>query len=375
MNVLLVANYPPDRQESMRRFARMMQEGLVRLGHEVRPIYPEPRFAAKDAAPTGWNKWLGYIDKFAIFPQQLRGQLDWADVVHICDHSNAAYVGVLQNIPHVITCHDLLAIRGAWGDAEAACSASFAGKLLQRWILSGLRRSRAIACVSEYTANDARTWVGQHNPRGQIRTILNALNHNYRQLPPEQVEGRLSTLEQLDRSQPFLLHVGSNLPRKNRDGLLKSFADICDRWSGNLVFAGAPLNESLSEMVQHLQLSDRVVQVPKPSNDCLEALYNRAFALLFPSKSEGFGWPAIEAQACGCPVICSDRTALPEVVGEAGMVCPIDDRAAFGEAVLQLCEPQVRSEYVRRGLENVKRFEPDRMVAEYVALYEELTSC
>ena len=67
----------------------------------------------------------------------------------------------------------------------------------------------------------------------------------------------------------------------------------------------------------------------KPPDNLLEALYNGAVALLFPSRFEGFGWPAIEAQACGCPVLCSDAGSLGEVVGNSGFVRGPDDEEAF----------------------------------------------
>ncbi len=73
MKILLVGNYLPDRQESMQRFANMLQIGLVELGHEVRLIRPEPFFGRLRPSGNGLGKWLGYVDKFLLFPRQLRG--------------------------------------------------------------------------------------------------------------------------------------------------------------------------------------------------------------------------------------------------------------------------------------------------------------
>ena len=72
-------------------------------------------------------------------------------------------------------------------------------------------------------------------------------------------------------------------------------------------------------------MTERVVEVVKPTDGELEALYNRATCLLFPSKFEGFGWPAVEAQVCGCPVLCSDAGSLGEVVGDSAFVRPVGD--------------------------------------------------
>jgi glycosyltransferase involved in cell wall biosynthesis len=104
----------------------------------------------------------------------------------------------------------------------------------------------------------------------------------------------------------------------------------------------------------------------------LEALYSRAMALVFPSRYEGFGWPVIEAQASGCPVICSHAGPLPEVVGEGGIICPLDDEEAFASAILRLSDPVERDSWVRRGLVNAAEFSTERMIEGYLAIYDEV---
>ena len=95
--------------------------------------------------------------------------------------------------------------------------------------------------------------------------------------------------------------------------MLHDAASIKDQWNGQIVFVGEPLSRELRALAERLQIADRLVEVPNADNELLEALYNRAVALLYPSRFEGFGWPVIEAQACGCPVICSTAGPLPEV--------------------------------------------------------------
>ena len=105
----------------------------------------------------------------------------------------------------------------------------------------------------------------------------------------------------------------------------------------------------------------------------LEALYNGALALLFPSRFEGFGWPAIEAQACGCPVLCSDAGSLGEVVGDGGFVRAPDDEEAFaGELGRLLADDAARSRWMEAGFQNVTRFRTDTMIDRYIELHEEL---
>jgi glycosyltransferase involved in cell wall biosynthesis len=170
---------------------------------------------------------------------------------------------------------------------------------------------------------------------------------------------------------PFVLHVGTNLRRKNREGVLRIFARCKADWNGLLVFAGEPLSEALRSLGRELGVLDRVVEVPDATSEVLEALYNCATAFLFPSRFEGFGWPIIEAQACACPVICSDRAPLPEVAGNAGLIHPVAEEERFAAEIIRLTDPQERALWSARSLRNAARFSTDKMIAEYISAYQQ----
>jgi glycosyltransferase involved in cell wall biosynthesis len=123
---------------------------------------------------------------------------------------------------------------------------------------------------------------------------------------------------------------------------------------------GEPLTESLRSLGRELGVADRIVELPEASNELLEALYNLATALLFPSSCEGFGWPIAEAHACGCPVICTDREPMTEVAGGAALAHPIEDEAGFAADLLRL-NPEERARWSARALENAKRFSTERI--------------
>lgn len=371
MRILLIGNYLLDHQQSMQRFANMLQAGLLKLGHEVCLIRPEPFFGKIMPSNSSLGKWLGYIDKFILFPRQLYRLASWADVVHICDHSNAMYTRYLQNVSHLITCHDLLAVRGALGE-ETDCPASPTGKILQNWILNSLKQAQIVACVSTYTKQDLEKIFGKNVSTENFRLVLNGLNHSYKMIAPDEANSRLATVSNLDLAKPFILHIGSSLKRKNRDGIIRIINRVREQWNGQMVFAGAPLTTDLIQIIEQFKLNERIVQIINPDNSLLEALYNQAFVLLFPSRYEGFGWPIIEAQACGCPVICSDRTSLPEVAGDSALIRAVDDEAGFAADILRLMEPSEREIWVRKGLENVKRFTTEKMLFEYISLYKEV---
>jgi glycosyltransferase involved in cell wall biosynthesis len=369
--VLLIGNFPPDQQQSMQRFSEMMLRELRALGIAADLICPEAHFVRIVPAQFGFlRKWAGYIDKLIIFPRWLR-KLRGLELIHICDHSNAIYAKHFPNVPVIVTCHDLLAVRGALGE-ETDCPASWTGKTLQRWILARLRRVSAVACVSSATEADAVRLLGAKETAPSITLIENGLNYGYRLLPEEEIKARLARVSQLKLDRPFVLHVGSHLRRKNRAGAVRIFARTKDHWNGQLLFAGDRLSNDLWTQARALGIADRIVEVVSAESELLEALYNCAHALLFPSRFEGFGWPIAEAQACGCPVLCRDAAPMSEVAGGAALLRDIADEGGFAKDLLRLRDPATREKYRELGLQNARRFSAKKMAQEYLSLYRQL---
>ncbi|HVU23818.1 MAG TPA: glycosyltransferase family 1 protein [Opitutus sp.] len=365
MRLLLVGNYVPDAQQSMRRFEDLLARGLRDRGVAVDVARPGVRWGGRPQAALG--KWRGYVDKYLRFPRELRAFEARADLVHVVDHSNAVYVPRRPEVPWIVTCHDLLAVRGARGE-DTDCPASPAGRLLQRAILAGLRRATAVACDSTSTLNDLKRLAPEALSQRR-KLILLGLNRAWRPLTAAEALARLAALPAVPWDQPFLLHVGSNLRRKNKAAIIRVLARLRDRWPGHVVFCGGGFPAELEGPARAAGVRDRMFAIPAPDDAQLEAAYARAHALVYPSKCEGFGWPVIEAQACGCPVICSDRTSLPEVGGDAARVHALDDEAGMAESVVQLADPEVRRAVVARGFANVERFDPARMLSAYLQLY------
>lgn len=356
----------------MQRFGTMMLQGLTSAGVAAELIQPAPFFGRFRFAGPSIEKWLGYVDKFVLFPRRLRRKVSaGCGVVHICDHSNAMYASHIKNVPVLVTCHDLLAVRGALGE-ETDCPASFAGNYLQRWILSGLRRADAVACVSRATLRDAERLIDRTDGRPRLDVVRNGLNYPYQKVTDEIARARLAGIRGLDLDRPFILHVGSNLRRKNREGVLRIFGLIKNDWNGQLVLAGDSLTRELHSLGEQLGLAERMIEVLHPDSELLEALYSSALALLYPSRFEGFGWPIIEAQACGCPVICSDRAPLPEIGGDAALTHDLDDEKGFAADIIRLLDSTEREQWSEKGLRNAGSFKAESMIARYVDLYRTL---
>jgi glycosyltransferase involved in cell wall biosynthesis len=366
MKILLIGNYTPDRQHSMLRFAAMLRDGLAARGHEVQLLQAKPVFGRNG------GKWRAYLDKFMLFPTTLRRAAEWADVVHICDHSNAMYAAHLRGKPHVVTCHDLLAVRGALGE-PTDCPATFTGRFLQRWILRSLKRAQMVACVSAATRADLLRLAGSEMESRSCVVPL-GVPATMHALDSDAAQKRLTAQCGVTSGRPFLLNVGSSLRRKNRDGALRIFQKVSRQLDCDLVFAGDSLSPELKQLKAELGLNGNVIEVPQPSDATLEALYSGAFALLYPTKFEGFGWPAIEAQSCGCPVVSSNSTSIPEVMGDSALLRVPEDEEGFAADVLRLTDTATRRELIARGFENVKRFTPERMVNRYLELYQEVSA-
>jgi len=359
----------------MLRYAEGLRSGLHARGVSCEVRNPAVKAGKWTSKKSRLFKWLAYLDKYLFFPVflwwWLRGEMVRRKgvLLHICDHSNSPWVFFCRGLPVVVTCHDAGAIRGAMGELDD-CPASFFGKILQSMICSGLRKAYRIPCVSNATRQDLLRLVIRENT-SRVSVIHNGFNRPIGQMPQEKALQLLQeNLPQL-QAKPFLLHVGSGLERKNRAGTIRIFHKFRKTHSCRLVFAGEPLSGEIKELLASLGLGDEdVLSAPNATDDFLEALYKTAYALLFPSRFEGFGWPVIEAQACGCPVLTTNVSALPEVAGEGACIRSPLDEAGFVADLLSLRDETIRAALVRKGYENAARFSLEKMTDELISLYQ-----
>ncbi len=362
----------------MQRFAELMERELKSRGHHVRLIRPAPRFNRSGASPEGRAKWLGYLDKFVLFPPLLKRVARRFDVVHICDHSNAPYIHSLKSQPHVITCHDVLAIRSALGQIKEN-STSWTGKMLQRIILTGLDKSAHVACVSINT-RDELLGISKLKSENAV-VIYNSINYPYAKMSREEAIERLySATKDIDieglMSSLFIIHVGGNQWYKNRMGVLRIYRELCDIRSETslprLVMAGKAFDEEMRQFIRQHHLEEQVVEVENCSNEDLRAFYSLARVMLFPSLAEGFGWPVIEAQICGCPVLTSDFAPLTEIGGDVAIYCDPRSENEMAQRLNVLLDEseELHSARVRGGIDNARRFLPQEMVTSYLDLYQ-----
>jgi glycosyltransferase involved in cell wall biosynthesis len=316
-----------------------------------------------------------YIDKFILFPillilKRIYFHFKYTNYkFHICDHSNSFYIFFLPKKLATITCHDVLAIRGSFGFKDAYCNYGFTGKILQKIIFYSLNKFQKITFVSKFTLNqytELKT-ILNYNTKQQFQIIYNTFNYEYKKIPLEKLNILCKNyLPEILNNKQFILHVGSSLPRKNKDLLIKLLNNLQNKWDGILCLAGSNNNESTIELIGKYNLNQKVVIIENPTSSVLEILYNKCLVLIFPSFSEGFGWPLIEAQSVGCPVITSNLDPMVEITNGSALYANPNDEKSFENMFYQILDDSKRNTLIEIGYNNIKRFEKEKIISDYI---------
>ncbi|MBI4057284.1 MAG: glycosyltransferase family 4 protein [Elusimicrobia bacterium] len=175
----------------------------------------------------------------------------------------------------------------------------------------------------------------------------------------------------------FILFCGPLNARKNLPVLLEAFSSIKEKLSAHKIaittHPSSSYRQAISSLAEKLSLSSRLVFLGDVSNQEMALLYNKAECLVYSSLSEGFGSPPLEAMACGCPVLCSNVTAIPEVVGDAAFLVSPTDKEALAAALLKITtDPVLRRDLVAKGLKRVKKFSWPGMTKDTLELYKNI---
>ncbi len=296
---------------------------------------------------------------------------DAFDLVHLPDPMNLAmgYDSPLRAFRHdrtTVTFHDLTPLRhyvAAWPERTRA---AYDDRLRQ------LQRSQAhLLCNSQFTAADAVATLGLDPARATA--ILAGWNGHRAQTDAATLA---AVRRRLGIRGPFVLHVGALDPHKNFAASLSAFLQVRARRPLQLVVVGAvdPGIEYFGGFCAARTVPDVLFTGYLPRRD-LDALYTAASGLLFLSRSEGFGFPLLEAMAAGCPVVGTAVTSHPEVVGDAGQLVPVDDPAAAAVALERLlAEPQFAAQCRERGRARAAQFSWDAVADRTLAVWRRLVA-
>lgn len=379
-HVLFVGAYRhKSRTSSMEFYLRALEQQWRDVGGESTVLYPRARLGGFAFRGDLAHKLAGVVDKLVLFPFELRREVRRLRkskrpfVVHVIDQAYANYAGHLQDVPHLVTCHDLLSLQASRGEIPEHRESMFT-RLYQAMLLRGLRRAQHLVAVSKTTASILQRLTGRD--AAGISTVYNDLHHPFAPTPPEEAAQRVARLLNGARPPRFLLHVGINIWYKNRSGVLEIFARLQQRHPDqdlHLIMVGHLLPEALQAYAEAQGIAGRIHVLSGIATEDLQALYSSAEALLFPSLYEGFGWPIIEAMACGCPVMTSNRAPMTEIGGALATYIPPDapDIAAdLVHAALTDRAPGLR----QRCQDHARQFGQGGMIAAYRDLYVRLGS-
>ena len=234
-----------------------------------------------------------------------------------------------------------------------------------------IRFADAIVAVSQSTKDE----IGLFFPGSDRKTSVIGEGVSERFKPAEGSAARRRLIEELGIGFPYILSVGLLDPRKNIVSIYRTYRRIADEIPHHLVYVGTEgwKMKNLVREIKSDRYHDRVHFTGYLADELLPLMYSSAAVLLFPSLYEGFGLPPLEAMSCGCPVIASDRSSLPEVVGSAGVLVDPLDVDTMASFCKRFCLDTVfRDEYVKKGMERAKQFRWEDVARKMVSLFNTL---
>lgn len=307
----------------------------------------------------GTNRFLDGAIKRVIYPFIVKMNINKDSIKHVTNQDLAFLLNYIDLHPSIVTCYDLIPV-------------AYYHNTSHYWQmnLEGMKKADHIITISEFSKREIIRLTGY--PDDQISVVYPGVDRN-RYFPRRD----RSVLEQYGIS-PYdrvVLYVGSEEPRKNLSVLLEALAVLKNDFLGiKLLKVGSSQmggdRKSLMDLIMRLKLENNVVFTGTVSEDELPLFYNAADIFVFPSLYEGFGLPPLEAMACGCPVIVTNVTSLPEVIGNAGILVKPDDAEGLAKQMfLILSNESLIAKLTEQGLIRAKLFSWDVAAKRTLDLY------
>jgi glycosyltransferase involved in cell wall biosynthesis len=290
-------------------------------------------------------------------------------IVHLPNQHLGRYGNFLK-MPYIITVHDLIRYFDLKGYGTYIHRPNFRDKFYLNLDYKGIRKAARIIAVSQATKRDLMRHLGI--PDEQISVVHLGVDHSTFR----------PSFQANESEYPYILFVGSEHPRKNLPTLLRAFKRLKEQASFKnlkLVKVGkagggeADFRGQTMEIINSLNLDGEVIFTDFISEESLRAYYCDARCLVFPSLYEGFGLPPLEAMACGCPVVISNSSSLPEVVGEAAIkVSPRDVEGLIFALERVLTNQELRKNLTREGKKQAAKFSWEQTAEKTLKVYKEV---
>lgn len=345
---------------------RGLVEGLCQLAGpdefliylDERLPHPEPptsdRVILRYLSAPSWRIWSVWT-----FPLALRS--DRVEVAH-----------VQYSIPPILPCPVVTSVHDISFKRHPEFFKPKDRFILDAGVKSAAKRAARVLAISEYTKREI-VELYEIDP-AKVTVVYPGVDAQFRPLDRENAHSAIR--EKYRVTEPFMLTLGVIQPRKNLQRLLEGLAILKVRGelTHKLVVVGKYgwLEANLNERIASLGLTDDVLLTGYAPYEDLPLFYNAADLFVYPSVYEGFGLPPLEAMACGTPVITGNRTSLPEVVDDAGIMVDPYDPSAFADAICSvLGNPTVYDLLSRMGLERSTRFSWAEMARQVDGIYHE----
>lgn len=280
-------------------------------------------------------------------------------------HSPDFVLPPVRRATKVLTVHDLSFI------LFSECADEGLRSYLEKAVPASAARADIITADSANTKNDLICLLDV--PPEKIEVVYGGVEDKFRPAD-ENSELLIATRRKFGLNYPFILSVGVIEPRKNLGRLVQAFALLKSRpdFEHKLVIAGRPgwLYEDVFRKVEELRLTKDVIFLGHVFDADLVALYNLADVFVYPSLYEGFGLPALESMACGTPVVSSNSSSLPEVVGDAGLLVPPEDVEALACAIEKVISDSELADDLRaKGLSRARQFTWHKAAENIMSIY------
>jgi glycosyltransferase involved in cell wall biosynthesis len=287
------------------------------------------------------------------------------DVLH-CPTGTGA---VWAPCPTIVTIHDAMEQMPASVTGAASRTSGLKRRLFRlynRYCQQvAARRASLVITVSECSRRDIIAFFGL--PPEKVRVIPNAPGPHFRRDASGGSEPRA-------QHGLYIMALAAADPRKNLVNLIRAYArlpvDLIERYRLLLVWTHGALRDELLTLARTLGVADRIASVRAPSDDELCQLYNAASVFAFPSLYEGFGLPPLEAMACGAPVVASNSSSIPEVLGDAALLVDPRSPTELAHAIAAVLGDDARAEQLRRrGIAQAARYTWERTAQLTIAAY------
>jgi glycosyltransferase involved in cell wall biosynthesis len=379
MDIAVFRDLPEENWISMELYADRLLEGLRNnrspliksvievSSHVAQPISSFLRKIGYNS-PAVFKVFEIYLSRYLFYP--LLSHSKQADINHIVDHSYGHLLQYVNRSKTIVTCHDLIPLRIGIRSRNKMHSRIAAA--LFRYSVKSMSKAARIIADSENTKKDICHYCNYDADK--ISVIPPGLNSGFKKIGDQSILNEVKRKYVIPNSIK-MLHIGHCQPYKNVEAILHVLSDLIYKYRFDvcLLKVGGEFTVEQRKIIDGLHLSRNIVKLPFLPKQEVPLLYNLADVMILPSLYEGFGWPALEAMACGTPVVTSNRGSLPEVVGNAAIMVDPQDLDRLTEAVASvLTDNALREVMIAKGLEKARHFSWERNIEKTIEVYQEI---